>query len=128
MISKIDYNKNSIITEINGSFLLNNNSPIVEWEDKSFYSYEVINHACFPNCYLYIVGRRVFLYSRFFIKSNTELTIDYSISSIKKEIKDCHCSFLCRKKIVGIKYLPNEIVDNYIKESIVSDYFLEKRK
>jgi len=84
---------------------------------------DFINHSCNPNCLVYIVGNRAFLYSLYEIPVNSELTFDYSTSStdlISEWRMDCKCgSYNCRKTISGFQYLDEDLKKEYIQKGMV---------
>jgi hypothetical protein len=90
-----------------------------------------VNHSCAPNCYIHIVGKRVILYSLFFIKANSELTIDYSLSStdnLDDWKMECKCgSINCRKVISGYQYLSDKVKEYYDGKNIVPLFIKDER-
>lgn len=90
---------------------------------------EKINHSCDPNCMLHIAGSRVILYSLYMIPADTELTIDYSVSSndtYDSWKMDCTCgTSKCRKIISGFDYLDDKLKENYKKKGMVP-LFIQK--
>ena len=104
-------------------------SPSGEMDDK-------LNHSCNPNCKLYIVGKRAFLFSLYLIRAGSELTFDYSTSSTDTHSTwkmDCKCgAFACRKVISGYDYLSDALKEEYKKKAMVplfiSEPILAKRK
>lgn len=91
---------------------------------------DAIKHSCNPNAYLYIIGKRVFLYSLFNLKEGMEITYDYSLSSTDDEntwSMSCNCGVYCRKKVSGFQTLSKEIKDKYIKLGIVPIYLTDYR-
>lgn len=94
---------------------------------------DFINHSCDPNCFLHIVGKRAIFYSMYQIKSGTELTIDYSVSSTDSMDKwkmNCNCgSFKCRKIISGFQYLSKELQEEYknITPMFISNQILKDK-
>jgi len=84
---------------------------------------DYVNHSCEPNCTVYIVGNRAFLYSLYVISAGTELSFDYSTSSTDK-IEDwsmqCNCgSYKCRKIISGYQYLDEKLKQEYISKGMI---------
>lgn len=131
----IDIPANCFIVELNGK-LFSKEDNIVHDEPGSYLQvtnkwyigpsgskYDFINHSCDPNCYVSIIGKRAFLYSIYLIKSNTELTFDYSISStdtLDDWSMSCNCkSYKCRKVISGFKYLDDKLKEEYKNKSII---------
>lgn len=90
-----------------------------------------VNHSCDPNCYIYIVGNRAILYSKYLIAANCELTFDYSLSSTETREQwqfNCNCeSINCRKIISGFQYLDKKKQDQYIKDGIVPLFISDQR-
>lgn len=90
---------------------------------------DYINHSCNPNCYVYSIGTRAFLYTINAIPKNTEITYDYSVTSTNEEndwSMDCKCkSYNCRKKISGFKYLPDEVKLKYKTLGIIPKFLLK---
>jgi len=88
---------------------------------------DYINHSCNPNCFLYIVGSRAFLKSLYLIKSNTEITFDYSTSSTETTDQwtmNCNCGTVnCRKQISGFNNLTEQQKEFY--KNIIPDYLKE---
>ena len=88
-----------------------------------------LNHSCKPNCRLYIVGKRAFLYSLYVIKAGTELTFDYSTSSTDTHDvwkMDCKCGLWCCRKVVsGYQYLDESIKEEYKKKNMVPFFISE---
>jgi SET domain-containing protein len=84
---------------------------------------DYVNHSCNPNCNLYIVGNRAFLYSLYVITAGSEITFDYSTSStdnVGEWKMECQCgSSNCRKVISGFQYLDPDLQDDYKKRGIV---------
>lgn len=112
-----DYN---IVNDNPGDYLQISHDWFLGPSGKNF---DFINHSCDPNCYLYIVGTRVILYSLYVIKANTELTFDYSTTSEDNHdtwFMNCSCnSFKCRKKISGYQYLNDDIKKDYMSKNIL---------
>lgn len=52
-----------------------------------------INHSCLPNAEAFIIGRRVWVYSKRVIKAGEELTLDYGEAYFNDYIKQkgCRC-------------------------------------
>jgi len=90
---------------------------------------DYVNHSCNPNCYVYSIGNRAFLYTITAIPRNSEITYDYSITSSDSEDEwsmDCKCgSYNCRKKISGYKYLSEDLKNKYIKLGIVPRFLIK---
>lgn len=84
---------------------------------------EFLNHSCDPNCRMYVVGNRAFLYSLYVIPAGAELTFDYSTTSTDTHDTwkmDCKCgSYKCRKVISGFQYLDPMLQNNYIDRDMV---------
>jgi SET domain len=82
-----------------------------------------INHSCNPNCYLHIVGTRAIVFSLYQIKSNSELTFDYSTSStdtLDEWKMECNCgSYNCRKTISGFQYLDPKVQEDYKNRKMI---------
>lgn len=58
-----------------------------------------LNHACMPNAFLRILGRRVEVYARCRIRSGEEITVDYGLSPHSGGMK-CRCGHKdCRDRI-----------------------------
>ena len=126
----------SVVFEFKGNLLskenLNLNSPFYLQIDKNKFlgpsgDYDdYINHSCNPNCGLYIVNNRAFLYSIYEILPNTEITFDYSTScnlSNNEWSMTCNCGqFNCRKIISGWQYLPDKIKNYYLKLDYVAKF------
>lgn len=89
-----------------------------------------IRHSCNPNCYLFIMGKRVVLYSLGVILAGVEVTYDYSITSTDTTETwkmNCNCGeFSCRKVISGLNYLPEDIKQKYIKNGMVPLHLTNK--
>jgi SET domain-containing protein len=89
---------------------------------------DYINHSCNPNCRVYIVGRRAFLYSLKDIPADTEITFDYSTTTNDDESlwsMNCNCkSYNCRKIIKGYQYLPEDIKQKYLKLNMIPKYLI----
>lgn len=88
-----------------------------------------IRHSCNPNCYLYIVGNRVILYSLYDILADSEITYDYSTSSTdsyESWSMNCNCqAHNCRKIISGIQYLNEDIIKEYKDKKMIPLFLLE---
>jgi uncharacterized protein len=84
---------------------------------------EFLNHSCDPNCRMYVVGNRAFLYSLYVIPVGAELTFDYSTTSTDTHETwkmNCKCgSYKCRKVISGFQYLDSTLKNNYISRDMV---------
>lgn len=87
---------------------------------------DIVRHSCNPNCSLYIIGRRAFLYSMYVITTNSEVTFDYSTSStatLEEWQMKCYCnSYNCRKIISGYSSLPEDVKNKYDQLGIVPDF------
>lgn len=92
---------------------------------------DFVNHSCNPNCYLHVVGKRAFLYSLYLIKSDSELTFDYSLSSTESldTFKlDCNCGDVnCRKIISGFQYLSQQLQEEYKRKNLVPMFISDPR-
>ena len=89
---------------------------------------DLIAHSCNPNCYISIIGKRAVLYSLFNIKANTEITFDYSISTLNNVYFTCTCgSFNCRKIIKPFLALDQDFQQKLIKSGIVPLFIYDKR-
>lgn len=83
-----------------------------------------IRHSCNANCRIVTAGSRAILYSLYFIKANSEITYDYSLTS--SEAPDtwnmvCNCkSINCRKNISGFYNMDKE--DQKAKISLAALY------
>lgn len=90
---------------------------------------DYIGHNCNPNAYLTIVGKRAILKSLNYIKIDSDVNIDYSITSTQTKDEweiDCQCNpFRCRKKISGFQYLDEEKRYNANRLGIVPKYVLD---
>ena len=89
-----------------------------------------LNHSCNPNCRLYIVGNRAFLYSLYFIRAKSELTFDYSSSSTDTHDTwnmDCKCgAFTCRKIISGYDLLDDTLKEEFKKKAMIPLFMINK--
>ena len=87
-----------------------------------------INHSCNPNCF----SKGKFIYAIKNIKSNEEITIDYSTTTIDKKwkMKCCCKSKNCRKTIRSIQYLPKSLFkkyENFMQVFIRDNYYQSKK-
>ena len=58
-----------------------------------------LNHACRPNAFLRVIGKRVEVYAKRQIRSGEELTVDYGVSPHSGGMK-CRCGLPdCRDRI-----------------------------
>lgn len=80
------------------------------YPEKNSYGWN-LNHSCKPNCFY----RGKYIYSLKKIKSNTEISIDYSTTTTDKKWKMiCDCkSNNCRKIIRSIQFLPKNLFKKY---------------
>lgn len=92
---------------------------------------DYINHSCNPNCSLFIIGKRAFLYSLYVIPANSEITFDYSTSSTDDKdnwIMQCNCgSHNCRKSISGYQYLPDNLKQQYKADGMIPLFLSDSR-
>jgi len=134
VFTDISIPSNSLVIEFGGDLLTSENikdkkpSDYLQVGPNTFLSLsgkidDWINHSCSPNCFLHIVGIRAFLYSRFVIPANTEITFDYSTSSTAAQDEwsmKCNCgSRNCRKMISGYQYLDEKLKEEYLKQGLV---------
>jgi SET domain-containing protein len=60
---------------------------------------QFVNHSCDPNLVVYIIGKRIYYYSRRAIRRGEELTIDYRFETSQSPVP-CRCgSGKCRGTI-----------------------------
>lgn len=138
VITKVFIPKNLPIMEIIGNLYHRDNvsnSPEVLQISKNLFlgssgeTSDYIRHSCDPNCYLYIVGNRVILYSLYSILSGTEITFDYSTSStdtLETWKMNCYCNTSkCRKIISGLKYLDPKLIKSYQEQGVIPLFMKE---
>src|SRR5690606_16202249 len=79
-----------------------------------------IRHCCFPTAYLSVVGNRFILNSLYIIKTNMEITYDYSLNNTDVDLNQkCTCGhILCRKQITDYNSLDQSVKDRYSKLKI----------
>jgi SET domain-containing protein len=143
----LELKDNKIITNIS----ISKNSPIIEFQGElknvPFNEHDLqignnlylkptgglidyIRHNCNPNSYLYIIGKRVFLYSIWEIKAGKEITYDWSLSSTEDPTTwemNCNCGMFCRKTVSGYETLPAEVKKKYLDLKIVPLYLTDQR-
>ncbi len=133
VFTEVNIPANSPILEFTGDYYNDSNLPtdqdMILQIGPNFYmgpsgdTDDIINHSCDPNCFLFLVGKRVILYSLYKIMSGTELTYDYSLSSTDTPDEwsmKCNCgSFKCRKNISGFQGLQEDLKKDYLKKGIV---------
>ena len=87
---------------------------------------DYVNHSCNPNCWIDILGNRIFLKSLYVLTPNTEVTIDYSLL-FTKEYQYCDFSCVCgtlpcRKRIGGWDSLTSPQQKHYLDLDIIPGY------
>jgi hypothetical protein len=89
-----------------------------------------INHSCDPTALVRIVRTTdpfIEVVARRDLMTGEELTIDYASIEYEVTVKGtkCQCrSSLCRGEIHGFKELPQEVIERYRKEGLISDHLL----
>lgn len=84
------------------------------------------NHSCNANCYVKVIVNTAFLIALRPIKSEEEITFDYSLTSTDTEdswIMKCKCHrFYCRGEISGFQTLPEKKKKELIDNKLVPKY------
>ena len=131
ILSNFELNEYEIIFEFTGKLYnkIEDNIDLLQIGNKLYMGPsgkedDYIRHSCNPNCYLDIVGNRVFLTTLYVIKPQKEITIDYSLTLKDLDyVGECSCGFYgCRKKIKKFKDLEDSIKDKYRKLNIVPSF------
>jgi SET domain-containing protein len=140
VFSKVVIPANSMILEATGPILLDkdildmNHPALLQVGPNTFIGAsgdldDYLNHSCDPNCKMYVVGNRAFLYSLYVIPVGAELTFDYSTTAtdtLDNWKMDCKCgSNKCRKIISGHHYLSDDLKQNYKDKNMFPLYILE---
>ena len=138
VITTVNVPKGTIIFEIKGNVIKEKDIP--KSADLNYYLQigpetflspsgsfdDYVNHSCFPNCGIIVIGNRAFLVSIMFIKANTEITFDYSTTStdtLATWSMQCKCGdYTCRKVISGYSTIPVETQKYYQSLNIIPTY------
>lgn len=135
--------KNILYSTIN----IENNKPILEFTGNIFNepredTYQIgtnkflgnsgeiddyVSHSCSPNCRIYVVGSRAWLYSIREIKVNEKISFDYSTIISDDTSFNCVCEeYNCRKKISKYDDLDDELKKEYLKIGAIPDFMRKK--
>ncbi len=85
-----------------------------------------INHSCTPNCGW---RGRFQLVAMRNIKEGEELFVDYDTMEDSDWVmpSECKCGTpRCRKVIKGFRFLPRDVVEEYVKGKYISEWLIEK--
>lgn len=132
LYSTVNIEKNKPVLEFTGDLFEINNGNRFQIGNKKFLgdSGEIddyVSHSCNPNCKIYIVANRAWLYSIKEIKADEKISFDFSTIISDETIFNCTCNeYRCRKNISSYHDLSDELKKEYLNIGAIPEFIRKK--